>query len=141
MPRIITEQKNFLQAVKNREDNYFFAINPLRIFLIVPNEFLAIKPTIEAMTIFEGKSTLSAIAPVLSIISLALLSPLLMVRISITKAMAIIIKITDQMTTKTIKATSSTDIGLSIHYKDKARFLLNALYINGPFYLRCLAEF
>ena len=70
----------------------------------------------EAMTTFEGRSTLSATALVLSIISLALVSAFLMVKMSITKAMAIIMKIMDQMMTKMIRAISRTDMGTSIQY-------------------------
>lgn len=84
-----------------------------------PSEFLAMKPTIEAMTTFEGRSTLLATASVLSSISLALFKALFIERMSITKATAIMIKIMDQMMTKIIKAISRTDMGLvySIRYR------------------------
>ena len=86
-------------------------IKLLIIFLIGPNEFLAIKATIEAMTTFEGRSTLLAIFSVLSKISFALVKALLIAKINIIKAIAIIIKIIDQMTTRIISALSRTDIG------------------------------
>lgn len=92
---------------------------PLMTFLIVPKEFLAIKATIEAITTFEGKSTLSATASVLSKISFALVIARLIEKKIITKAIPMIRKIMDQITTKTISAVSKTDIvtlshGLSI---------------------------
>lgn len=71
------------------------------------------KPTIEAIITFEGKSTLFATASVLSRISLALLRPFLIVRINITSATAIIIKMTDQIETRMIKAISSGDISIA----------------------------
>lgn len=89
---------------------YFFDIKLLIIFLIGPKEFFAIKATIEAMTTLEGKSTLLATASVLSRISLALPNALFMARISMIKAIPIIRKIMDQITTKIIKAISRTDI-------------------------------
>lgn len=67
-----------------------------------------------AITNFEGRSTLSATAPVLSKISLAFDNPFLIVRISMTKAIAIIMKITDQIVTRMIKAISKADIVSSI---------------------------
>lgn len=92
---------------------------PEIILVIGPREFFAIKPTIEAMTNLEGKSTLSAAASVLSKMSLALVMAFLIAKKTIIKATAIMMKIMDQMTTKIIRAISRTDIVLSIQYKVK----------------------
>ncbi len=78
--------------------------------MIVPKEFLATKPTIVAITNFEGRSTLSATAPVLSKISLAFERPFLIVNISIIIATAMMIKIIDQIETRIINAISRGDI-------------------------------
>ena len=87
------------------------------IFLIVPKEFLAIKATIEAITTFEGRSTLSATASVLSKISLALPIALLIEKKIITRAIPMIRKIIDHITTKIISVASRTVIvGTSIKY-------------------------
>src|SRR5947208_2746565 len=100
------------------DHSYFFDIIPLIIFLTVPKEFLAMKATIEAITTLEGKSTLLATASVLSKISLALLTALLIDKATIIKATAIIRKIMDQMTTRTIKAISKIDMNVLSHELD-----------------------
>lgn len=86
------------------------AIIVLMSFFIGPMEFLAMKATIEAITTFEGRSTLSATASVFSKISLALVIALLTAKKIITKDMPIIKKIIDQMATKIIKAISRADM-------------------------------
>ena len=78
--------------------------------MTVPKEFLATKPTIVAMTSFEGRSTLSATAPVLSRKVFALEIPFLIATTNIITAMAIIIKNIDQIETKIIRAISNADI-------------------------------
>lgn len=96
---------------KLRKDRGYFLERKVETnFLNVPKEFLAMKPTMAAITSFEGRSTLSATAPVLSKMSLALVKPLLIARMSIIKASAIIMKIMDQIVTKIIKAISKGDI-------------------------------
>lgn len=77
---------------------------------IGPIEFLAMKPTIEAITTLEGKSTLSATASVLSRILLALPMAFLMAMKTIITATPMTMKIMDQMTTRIIRAISRTDI-------------------------------
>lgn len=83
---------------------------PPIIFLIVPKEFFAIKATIEAITAFEGRSALSAIAWVLSKILLALVRAFLIERNIVITAITIIREIIDQITTKTINTISRISI-------------------------------
>lgn len=68
------------------------------------------KAIIDAITTFEGRSTLSATASVLSKISLALVTARFIAKKIITKAIPIIRKIMDQITTNIIKAASRTDM-------------------------------
>lgn len=73
------------------------------------------KATIDAITTFEGRSTLSATASVLSKISLALVIARFIAKKINTSAKPIIRKIIDQITTRIIKVISRADMGVLSH--------------------------